>query len=115
MAVLERRVIEIRGVVQGVGFRPFVHALATRLHLRGFVSNRGGRVDIEVEGDHDTLEQFAREVTEAAPPLAPLESVVVRLVDAQGDSGFLIQPSRADGNPSIYIAPDAATCDACLA
>lgn len=85
MAVLERRVVEIRGVVQGVDFRPFVH------------------------------EQFARELTEVTPQLARIESVVVRLADARGDSGFLIQPSRSDTNPSIYIAPDAATCDACLA
>jgi hydrogenase maturation protein HypF len=112
---VERRAIEIRGVVQGVGFRPFVHALAIRLQLRGFVTNHGGRVDIEVEGDDEALERFERELASSAPPLARVESVVTRRVSPRGGSDFRIEPSHTDASPSIYIAPDAATCDACLA
>ena len=111
---MERRAIDIRGVVQGVGFRPFVHALATRLHLRGFVSNHGGRVEVEVEGEPDALERFERELTTSAPALARIESVVARRVDARGDADFRIEPSRGDTGSVVYIAPDAATCDACL-
>ncbi len=112
---LERRAIDIRGVVQGVGFRPFVHGLATRLNLRGFVANHGGRVEVEVEGEADALAQFERELTASAPPLARIESLVARGVHARGDADFRIQPSRGDASPAIYIAPDAATCETCLA
>ncbi len=110
----ERRAIDIRGVVQGVGFRPFVHGLATGLNLSGFVVNRGGRVEVEVEGARDALDQFERELTASAPPLARIESIVIRLVDPRGEDRFRIAPSLGDADPAVTIAPDAATCDACL-
>lgn len=112
---LERRAIDIRGVVQGVGFRPFVHGLATRLHLVGFVANRGGRVEVEVEGDPEALAEFERELRASAPPLARIESLVARDVAARGEPDFRIHPSRGDASPAVYIAPDVATCEACLA
>ena len=113
--VTERRAIDIRGVVQGVGFRPFVYRLATRLHLRGHVSNDGGRVSVEVEGGRDALDRFERELRAAPPPLARVESMVTRLVEPLGDAGFHIVRSGEDTSAAVYIAPDAATCDACLA
>lgn len=112
---MERRAIDISGIVQGVGFRPFVHSLATRLRLAGFVTNRGGQVHIEVEGERGALECFERELTASAPPLARIESVVARPLSPRGEREFRIEPSLADLTPSIYIAPDTATCDACLA
>ena len=112
---MERRAIDITGVVQGVGFRPFVYGLATRLKLRGHVSNDGGRVLVEVEGDRDVLDRFERELRADAPPLARIESLVTRLIEPLGDAGFHIAASGADNSTSVYIAPDAATCDACLA
>lgn len=112
---MERRAIDISGIVQGVGFRPFVHSLATRLHLAGFVTNHGGQLQIEVEGERGALEGFERELTASAPPLARIESVVARPLSPRGDRAFRIEPSLADPDPTIYIAPDAATCDACLA
>jgi hydrogenase maturation protein HypF len=131
---MERRAIDVTGIVQGVGFRPFVHSLATRLHLSGFVTNHGGRVQIEVEGDREALEHFERELTASAPPLAHIESMSVRTLSHGGaslspdaearsaeaaggrlDHEFRIEPSRRDASPSIYIAPDVATCEACLA
>jgi hydrogenase maturation protein HypF len=111
---LERRAIDICGVVQGVGFRPFVHGLATRLNLRGFVANHGGRVTVEVEGDHDALDRFELELTASAPPLARIESIAARSVDARGDTEFRIASSRVEASPRVYISPDIATCDACL-
>ena len=111
---MERRAFDIRGVVQGVGFRPFVHGLATSLHLGGFVANHGGRVEIEVEGASDALDRFERALRTAAPPLARIESIVVRLVAACGDSAFRIAESRAGVGTTIYVSPDAATCDDCL-
>lgn len=111
---MERRAIDIRGLVQGVGFRPFVHGLATRLNLRGFVVNHGGRVAIEVEGLPDALDRFERELRSSAPPLARIESIVARQVAIRGDPGFRIAESRAAAGTAVNIAPDTATCDACL-
>ena len=72
----QRREIVIQGTVQGVGFRPFVHALAAELGLGGFVLNRSGGVRIEIEGDEPQLEHFLRRVVADAPPLARIESLV---------------------------------------
>jgi len=112
---VERRAIEIVGVVQGVGFRPFVHALATRLNLRGFVTNHGGRVDVEIEGDHEALARFEKELASSAPALARIESIVARPMTPRGDRDFRIASSVIDEAPAIYISPDVASCDACLA
>ena len=111
----ERRAIDIRGVVQGVGFRPFVCGLATRLKLRGHVSNDGGRVSVEVEGDRDVLDRFEQELRTGSPPLARIESLSTRIIARVGDAGFHIAASGGDSSAPVYIAPDAATCDACLA
>ena len=111
----ERRAIEIRGIVQGVGFRPFVHGLAIRLGLCGFVVNLGGRVQVEVEGDPETLDRFERELRTSAPTLARIESVVSRRTEPLGAPAFRIGPSRRETTADVHIAPDAATCDACLA
>ncbi|MEO5568083.1 MAG: carbamoyltransferase HypF, partial [Gemmatimonadaceae bacterium] len=111
---MERRAIDIRGVVQGVGFRPFVHSLATRLDLRGFVINHGGRVEIEVEGAPDVLDRFERALKADAPPLARIESIVARQAPVCGDTSFRIADSRAGEETTVYVSPDAATCDACL-
>ena len=112
---MERRAIDISGVVQGVGFRPFIYGLATRLNLRGHVSNDGGRVSVEVEGDRHALDQFERDVRASAPPLARIESLVTRLIEPCGEAGFHIAPSTSSASTAVYIAPDAATCDACVA
>ena len=112
---MERRAIEIRGVVQGVGFRPFVHGLATGLRLCGFVANCGGRVDVEVEGDGEALDRFEHQLTASAPALARIESVIARRIDPRGEQGFRIAPSVSEASPRGSIAPDACTCDACLA
>lgn len=112
---MKRRAIDIVGVVQGVGFRPFVHALATRMNLSGFVTNRGGRVQVEVEGNGEALNRFEHELTASAPPLARIESIAACDVTPLGEHGFRIAPSVFDAHPSVYISPDVATCDACLA
>ena len=111
----ERRAIDVRGVVQGVGFRPFVHGLATQLKLGGHVANHGGHVSVEVEGDRQALDRFERELRASAPPLARIESMTTRLVAPLGEAGFRIASSRDEGGAAVYIAPDAATCDRCLA
>lgn len=98
--------------MQGVGFRPFVHALASRLGLSGFVQNRTGTVWIEVEGETLALDRFLEELVGHPPPASKLERWATHPLDIVGDRKFTIRPSEpSDGLATI--APDAAICDAC--
>ena len=111
---MERRAVEIRGTVQGVGFRPFVYRLAASLHLGGFVRNQSGRVQIEIEGDPPELDRFLEEVRIRPPELAHVEEVRWSLQPLRGDQAFRVEPSREDGSSDdVVFAPDAATCAAC--
>ncbi|WP_316528728.1 carbamoyltransferase HypF [Kitasatospora brasiliensis] len=111
----ERRRVAVRGLVQGVGFRPFVHGLAGRLGLAGSVTNTGEGVLVEIEGGRDALDAFCRRVAGDAPPLAQVHSVEHTPLAVTGDTGFRIVPSRADGPRATLIPPDTATCADCLA
>lgn len=110
---LERRRLEISGLVQGVGFRPFVYGLARRHALGGFVLNDGQGVVVEVEGEREALDGFARAVEAEAPPLARVESVGVTALVPSGEGEFVIAPSEAEGRTAL-IGPDVATCEDCL-
>ena len=112
---MERRAIVVTGLVQGVGFRPFVHGLAVRLGLAGFVKNRTGGVLIEVEGGSAPLDLFLAELADRPPPLAQIESVSWGGLPARGGRGFRIEASEADGASPVFISPDVATCPDCLA
>ena len=112
---MERRVISIRGTVQGVGFRPFVYGLASQLDLRGFVRNEAGGVHIEVEGDVKSLDEFLEQVTMRPPPLARIEKVVWEAQPPKGDGRFRIESSDRSASGPIVVSPDVATCDDCLA
>ncbi|MET9077232.1 carbamoyltransferase HypF [Streptomyces sp. NPDC004232] len=108
-----RRHVTVRGVVQGVGFRPFVHALAAEHGLTGWVANDAGGVDTEVEGPVAAVEAFCEEIGTRAPPLAVVESVEHHAVPLDHDTGFTIRPSGG-GPGRTLVSPDTATCDACL-
>ena len=110
------RVLEVRGVVQGVGFRPFVWRLAAELRLDGTVVNRAGQVEIEVAGSARAVEAFARRIRSDAPPRARVEEVVVRPSEcpAAEGSGFTIEESEAAASSERLFPPDIATCDDCL-
>ncbi len=110
--VRERRRLRARGIVQGVGFRPFVHRLAGRLDLAGFVLNDGEGVVIEVEGSREALDVFAAALVEEAPALARIDSVATEALPVRGERGFAIAESRAVGRTAL-IPPDVATCDDC--
>ncbi len=112
---MERRAITIHGIVQGVGFRPFVYNLAVRLHLGGFVRNQTGSVLIEVEGEPASLELFLAELSGRPPPLAQIEQLSWEPRGLRGESHFAIEHSEADTAGPIYISPDIATCPECLA
>ncbi|MFG2895111.1 carbamoyltransferase HypF [Streptomyces sp. NPDC048248] len=110
-----RRRITVRGVVQGVGFRPFVHTLATELGLTGHVTNTGEGVLTEVEGALAAVDRFSFRIRRDAPPLAVVEAVEGEDVPATGGAGFAILASHAAETCRTLVSPDAATCDACLA
>ncbi|MER5202789.1 carbamoyltransferase HypF [Streptomyces sp. NPDC002825] len=113
-APLRSRVV-VRGVVQGVGFRPFVYALATGLRLSGHVTNTADGVVAEVEGAPEDVASFCARLAPDAPPMARVESVETAEVTASGGSGFTIVPSRQGGAVRTLVPPDTATCDDCLA
>ena len=109
----ERRRFRVDGVVQGVGFRPFVYALAHRHGLAGFVLNDGQGVIVEAEGAPDELERFASALRAEAPSLARVRSVAAEVVALRGEAGFRVAPSEASGANAL-IPEDVATCNACL-
>jgi hydrogenase maturation protein HypF len=110
------RALEVRGVVQGVGFRPFVWRLATELRLDGTVINRAGQVEIEVAGSAEAVEAFAGRIRTDAPPRARVEEVEVRPITREiaAGSGFAIEESEAVASTERLFPPDIATCDDCL-
>ena len=110
---MERRGFVVTGIVQGVGFRPFVYRIARRHELGGFVLNDGAGVVIEVEGDPLALDGFARALGDEAPDLAQVDSVERRRLDPRGETEFRIEISE-DRGASAQIPADAATCDDCL-
>ena len=113
LQTVERRRIRVRGVVQGVGFRPFVYRLATRGALDGRVWNDGDGVVVEVQGASTSLDAFVAAIVEEAPPLALVSSVVAERVAPVGELGFVVVPSHGGGRSAV-IPPDVATCEDCL-
>jgi hydrogenase maturation protein HypF len=109
-----RRRIRVEGIVQGVGFRPFVYALATRYGLAGVVGNDARGVFIEVEGPAGGVTTFQREIVSQAPPLAVVDRVSVRPVATTGACAFIVAPSQPGGERQTLISPDMATCADCL-
>ena len=110
---LERKKVSVRGVVQGVGFRPFVYRLAHDHDLAGWVLNHSGGVEIEVEGPPQPLEAFVQGLTEQAPPLARIVAVEVQDAPPVGYERFEIRHSVAEEGRYQLISPDIATCADC--
>jgi hydrogenase maturation protein HypF len=111
---IERRRIVVQGIVQGVGFRPFVYGQALRCGLAGFVLNDSTGVTIEIEGAHEALEAFEHALREQAPPLARIDTIAAEDMPAHGDTAFVIRHSQAGAERRALISPDTATCDDCL-
>ena len=113
------RSLIVEGVVQGVGFRPFVWRLATELGLSGRVRNAAGRVEIDATGTGAALDAFARRLRADAPPRARVERVTAWALDQQDGpdlaGAFVIEASRSAAASDRLFPPDIATCDACLA
>ncbi|MDE2133203.1 MAG: carbamoyltransferase HypF [Alphaproteobacteria bacterium] len=112
---MSRRVrVDVRGAVQGVGFRPFVYRQAQKLGVSGWVENTAFGVRLEAEGIPDAIATLLRMIREIPPPNASIVSIDVEELNWRGDDGFVIRPSAADGARSAQILPDLATCEDCL-
>ena len=109
-----RRAIEITGIVQGVGFRPYIYRLAVESNLAGFITNTAAGVSIEVEGPKEAVERFLARLPQEAPPLARITNLVVTERPPNHDQGFRILPSRSGEERHVLISPDVATCKDCL-
>jgi len=108
------RRIHITGIVQGVGFRPFVSLLAERLELNGWVRNTSSGVDIEVEGLEEALEAFVEELRSGGPPHAHIEDMEVEPAGPWHHAGFNIIPSQREEGAYQPVSPDIGICDDCL-
>ena len=106
------RHLKVSGVVQGVGFRPFVHRLAGRLNLAGWVRNVAGTVEIRLEGPTAQLDEFERSLRGEAPPVARIDSVESAPAAADGTSGFSIMESE-DADTLRPVPPDLGMCAQC--
>ena len=106
--------INVRGIVQGVGFRPFIYGLAIKHNLKGWVYNSSDGVKIEVEGKEKTVEQFFLEIKTQVPPLAQIEEITISYLPFKGYEIFEIRHSVAEEGKYQLISPDIATCQACL-
>ncbi|MFL6031993.1 MAG: carbamoyltransferase HypF [Rubrobacteraceae bacterium] len=111
----ERREISVRGIVQGVGFRPFIYSLARRHGLAGLVRNDAEGVHIEAEGAPEELDRFLLGITQEAPPLAVVEAIAWRPLAVLEERAFRIEESRDGARRRALVSPDVAACGECLA
>jgi hydrogenase maturation protein HypF len=114
-----RRQIDVSGIVQGVGFRPYVYRLATGRHLRGTICNTSAGVTIEIQGPAETVQDFVERLPAEAPPLARITGVTVDeipcvAVPIGGDLDFRIVHSQEGEEVRTLISPDVAICPDCL-
>lgn len=106
--------IEIKGTVQGVGFRPFIYNLAKSIGVKGYVSNTPQGVIIEAEGNSDLLEIFKEKIKKEKPEISYIQSFNVEVLNTKNYKDFIIHQSEIKGIPDALVLPDLATCDKCL-
>ena len=105
--------IQVRGIVQGVGFRPFVYKLAKSLGLSGYVFNSSAGVTIEIEGSGAQVEDFLKALKQDPPQLAEIAEIAVSNIAVEGGAGFSILHSREEAGEFALVSPDTGTCEAC--
>ncbi len=108
-----RRRLRVHGIVQGVGFRPFVYRLAVSCGLKGFIRNTASGVLIEVQGAPALLEAFLRRLPAERPPLAAIESIEESIIASVAEEAFLIADSTSGAGVETLIPPDIALCSDC--
>jgi len=108
------RKLAISGVVQGVGFRPFVYQLAKRYKLNGSILNNTAGVKIEIEGTQDAVDAFMKALQNELPPLARIDTLMSEDSEYIGYPDFEILQSETENDKSTLVSPDIAICDKCL-
>jgi hydrogenase maturation protein HypF len=108
------RRLNITGIVQGVGFRPFIYQLANRYHLNGSICNTPAGVRIELEGEKHTIEAFSEALHNELPPLARIDTCSTEDVPYVGHTRFQILQSKTESQKSTLVSPDIAICEKCL-
>lgn len=106
--------LEISGVVQGVGFRPFVFGLAKKFELKGFVGNESKGVFIEIEGEEKKLNEFIEQLKNNAPPLSHISEINSQTIKLKGETNFQIIESESHESDFTLISPDISICEDCL-
>jgi len=106
--------IQIKGIVQGVGFRPFIYNLATKYSLKGWVNNSDTGVNVCIEGNDLAIESFLEDITESAPPLSKIDEINVLEREVEGFESFEIVKSVTNSHKTTIISPDIAICDDCM-
>ncbi len=104
----------IQGIVQGVGFRPFIYKLATELHLRGFVLNNSAGVQIELEGKVQDIELFDERFIDELPPLAHIDNFEKHPINLQNSTAFEIIQTNSNSSKTTLVSPDVKVCNQCL-
>jgi hydrogenase maturation protein HypF len=112
--MLDAYSIKVRGVVQGVGFRPFVYRLARANDLKGWVLNAEEGVEIHVEGNRGRVQQFLEEMKTRPPQAAAISGISVATAEIAGFADFVIEESIGEHRPTVRISPDLPVCDNCL-
>ncbi len=111
---IQRKKILIKGVVQGVGFRPFIYRNAVKRDLKGFVMNTSKGVEIEIEGESSVLDDFIDAIKTESPPQSKITSLKTAELDYKNELEFMIVPSNKQKNRSVLITPDISTCAECV-
>lgn len=111
---MQRLRLTIRGAVQGVGFRPFVYALASNNNLSGFVGNESGGVFAEIEGEPENLQNFLRRLHLEMPPLSRITKIKTEEIKIQNDTDFRIVESASRTGGNTLVTPDTSVCKDCL-
>jgi hydrogenase maturation protein HypF len=112
--MIQRAKATIDGIVQGVGFRPFIYHLARENGLGGYIANTSTGVDIEVEGESRRIEDFFREIQARKPPLARINHMEMRYLPPRSYQDFVIRRSRVETRRSAMVTPDVSICEDCV-
>lgn len=112
---MKRYLINIYGIVQGVGFRPFVYQKANEYNILGWVLNSGANVVIDAEGEKESLKLFILDIINKKPPIARIEKIAISNQKVIGYSNFQIRDSKIDTDEIIKVSPDICVCEKCMA
>lgn len=111
---MKRYFIVVKGIVQGVGFRPFIYKLALQFELKGFINNNSEGVYIDVEGFEENIRDFIKNISIKLPPLAKIYEIDIDEKKVVNYSAFSIESSSEDKTNFTLISPDVATCSKCI-